>query len=210
MGEKILFYGTEPAPYHPMRETGERIRALLQGTEMEITAQEEALLSLESGRYAVCMLYTDFEQPPLKAESAAALLSFAAKGGGIFAIHGGIGLQNRPEIAQLLGGTFTEHPPYEELPLVSYKVTDVSHPITKGVTDFVMPDELYRFDLPPLEDRHIFLSYEENGVLYPAGWTRQFGLGKVIYLCCGHNAGAFKNEMLARLICNGTEWLKNQ
>ena len=204
---KALFFGTDPAPYHPMWEVGKRIRELLPELEIEMTSREEELQKLGEGDYAVCFLYTDFEQPPLTKNAAAALLGFTARGGGLFGIHGGIALQNRPELGQLLGGLFTGHPPYEGLPMVSYKVVDPKHPLTTGVEDFTIPDELYLFDLPALEGRHIFLSYEEKGASYPAGWVREFGLGRVIYLCCGHNADAFENEMLGRLIKNGTAWL---
>lgn len=204
---KALFYGSEHAPYHPMWEVGRRVQKWLPELEIELTDQEKELQKLESGDYAVCFLYADFEQPPLAGETAAALLAFAAKGGGIFALHGGIAIQNRPELGQLLGGTFTGHPPYEGLPMVSYKVEDPGHPLTAGVEDFVIPDELYLFDLPKLEDRSIFLSYEEKGVTYPAGWTRRYGLGRVVYLCCGHNVRAFGEPMFGKLLENGVMWL---
>ncbi len=204
---KALFYGSEHAPYHPMEEVGKRMGELLPELDMEITNREEALQKLEEGEYDVCFLYADFEQPPLTKKSAAALLCFVARGGGLFAIHGGIALQNRPEIGQLLGGMFMGHPPYDVLPVVSYKVADRDHTLTAGVEDFAIPDELYLFDLPKLEDRRIFLCYEEKGVSCPAGWTREYGLGRVIYLCCGHNVHAFTQTMLIKLLKNGIIWL---
>lgn len=203
----ILFLGTDPAPYHPMWEVGEQIKKILPDAEIEMTSREEDLQKLRTGKHEICMLYTDFMQPPAKGASASAMLSFVANGGGIFSIHGGIALQNRPELGQLMGGIFTGHPPYEGLPTVFYKVADADHPLTAGVEDFSIPDEPYRFDLPKLEDRRIFLSYEEKGVSYPAGWTREYGLGRVIYLCCGHNVRAFEEPMLGRLLKNGTAWL---
>ncbi len=204
---RALFYGSEHAPYHPMEEVGRRVQELLPELEIRLTDREGELRELERETYDICFLYTDFENPPLARETAAALLGFAAQGGGIFAIHGGIAIQNRPELGQLLGGIFTGHPPYDGLPTVYYKVADPAHPLTAGVEDFAIPDELYLFELPKLEDRRIFLSYEEKGVLYPAGWTREYGLGRVVYLCCGHNVHAFEEEMLCRLIKNGAEWL---
>ncbi|MDE6950803.1 MAG: ThuA domain-containing protein [Lachnospiraceae bacterium] len=204
---KALFYGSEHTPYHPMEKVGRRIQELLPALEVEMTDREAELQKVKNGDYAVCFLYADFEQPPLSRETAAALLIFAAQGGGIFGIHGGIAIQNRPELGQLIGGIFTGHPPYEELPMVSYKVEDTKHPLTLDVKDFSIPDELYLFDLPKLEDRRIFLSYEEKGVSCPAGWTREYGLGRVIYLCCGHNVRAFEEPMLEKLLKNGAAWL---
>lgn len=204
---KAFFYGTDPAPYHPMKEIAERMREIFPDMEITVSCREEELQEIKNGQYEICFLYTDFEQPPLKRETAAALLIFTAAGGGLFAIHGGIAVQERPELGQLLGGIFTGHPPYEELPLVFYRVADKTHPVARGIGDFSIPDELYLFELPTLKDRRIFLSYEEKGKLYPAGWSRKYGLGRVIYLCCGHNLHAFENEMLCRLIKNGAEWL---
>lgn len=204
---RAFFYGTDPAPYHPMEEVGERMREIFPGMEITVSSKEEELREIGSGGYEICFLYTDFEQPPMSRESAAALLGFTAAGGGLFAIHGGIAVQNRPELGQLIGGLFIGHPPYEGLPVVSYRVADKTHPIACGVKDFAMPDELYLFELPALEDRHIFLSYEEQGKLYPAGWTREYGLGRVVYLCCGHNVHGFENEMFGKLLKNGADWL---
>lgn len=204
---KAFFYGTANAPYHPMDGIAERVKEIFPDMDITVSCKEEELQEMKLEQYEICFLYTDFLQPPLQKKTAAALLTFTAKGGGLFAIHGGIAVQNRPELGQLIGGLFTGHPPYEGLPMVSYKVADKDHPVMKGVSDFTVPDEFYLFELPTLEDRHIILSYENEGEIYPAGWIREYGLGRVLYICCGHNTDAFADEMLCRLLRNGAEWL---
>lgn len=204
---RAFFYGTADAPYHPMDGIAERMKEIFPDMDITVSCREEELQELKKELYEVCFLYTDFLQPPMGRKAAAALLSFTAQGGGLFAIHGGIAVQNRPELGQLLGGLFAGHPPYEGLPVVPYKVADREHPVMKGVSDFSIPDEFYLFEFPRLDDRHVILSYENQGKIYPAGWIREYGLGRVIYLCCGHNADAFADEMLCRLLKNGTDWL---
>ncbi len=40
-----------------------------------------------------------------------------------------------------------------------------------------------------------------------AGWVRRFGMGQVVYLCCGHGAYAFDYKEFCILVKNGVEWL---
>lgn len=204
---KLLFYGTKNAPYHPMGEFAERMQKLFPDAAFEVTDREADFRKLSDGDVTVCVLYPDFEQEQLSGEATAELLSYTAVGGRLLVLHNGISVQTRPELAQMVGGAFLDHPPYEKLPIVPYKILDQEHPVTAGVGDFFIPDEFYRFELANLTELRMLLGYEYEGDIYPAGWLRDYGLGAVVYLCCGHGAYAFDSKAFCRLVKNAVCYL---
>ena len=208
MRKGILLFGNREAIYHPVTGFGERLADLLPEYAVTVTEEEEQLSRLDE--FDLCVMYREFEEPPLGDEAAAGLLMYPAAGGPLLVIHNGISIQSRGDLAQLVGGAFTGHPPYEELPVVHYKIDDREHPIMKGVEDFDAPDELYRFTRANLADCHLLLSYEDEGRRYPAGWVRTYGRGTVVYLCCGHNAGIFDAPDFCRMIKNTADWLTEE
>ncbi len=204
--KRILLFGNWNGIYHPIDEFGKRMEKLLEGMALTITDSEQDLLGLTKENYDLCIMYREFGMKQLSDEQTAAVITFVANGGPFLVLHNGISIQDRSELAQLIGGVFTEHPPYEELPRVHYMI-EGEHPVTKGVRDFIMPDELYRFKLGNLADIKMILTYEENDIKYPAGWVRRFGMGQMVYLCCGHGAYAFDCKEFCTLVKNAVDWL---
>lgn len=206
--KKVLLLGNYQAKYHPVGEFGRRMAELFEDVKVAVTEEAEELRLLKEKAYDLCVIYREFDEEPLSDEQTAVLLAFVAEGGPLLALHNGISIQTRGELAQMLGGRFTEHPPYKELPEVHYLAED-GHPVTEGVGEFWMPDEFYRFETADFAERELLLSYEEEGKRYPAGWVRRFGKGKVLYLCCGHGSYAFDNKAFCRLLENAAGWLMN-
>jgi type 1 glutamine amidotransferase len=53
----------------------------------------------------------------------------------------------------------------------------------------------------------IILQYHLGGKTYPAGWTANQGLGKLVYLAFGHDERTFKEKPVQELCLRGVEWL---
>jgi hypothetical protein len=132
----------------------------------------------------------------------AGLLQFVASGKGFVAIHYGISWENM-EYRHLLSARFVQHPPHQEL---SITITDPNHPITAGLGDFNVEDELYIFEFVQPNDLHVIAACPFEGERYPVAWTRGFGLGRVAYLALGHSLASFQNEAFSRLIANSVLW----
>lgn len=203
--KKILLLGNDDARYHPLPGVNARIRQLLDG-EADITISQEAAALEEVGQHDLCISYFEFGGTYTDKQTGA-LLSYVAHGGALLAFHNGISLQSRPELCQLLGGRFTRHPGYEQLPWVPYRVEAPAHPIMRGVADFTIADEQYMFILDDLAEKEMLLGMEYEGRRYPAGWVRRFGQGQVVYFACGHNAACFANEQLSKIVRQSFRWL---
>jgi len=208
-GRLLLLGDDADAPWHPLAPARRELEAML-GNEWDMESTEEygRLTSLADGAgQAACELfvsYTDCWNRDIPAEQAAGLLRYVAGGGGLLVIHNGISLQRSYELAQLMGGKFTGHPPYQ--PLMYHAAAGTDHPVMEGFRSFPLDEEPYLFELDPLTPRDVFLEFEFEGRRYPAGWSHRYGLGRVLYLQPGHHAPSFVPEPYRELIRRSARW----
>lgn len=149
------------------------------------------------------------------AEQTAALRKFLESGGRWLALHGTNSLlrflddgrvetpDDAPEFMELLGTRFAGHPP-----IGAYKVhvSRSDHPLTQGLRDFNVIDELYlthrtaEIDIllhtsftgtcPEFGDKHW------DGDRMPVLYERKVGQGSVLYLTLGHCRGHYDLQPL--------------
>ncbi len=129
---------------------------------------------------------------------------YVKAGGGFLSVHAGNTARRVDNNAYVdfVGNSFVTHPPRCEV-----KVTvEKEHPVTEGVTDFVVRDEHYELaDLA--EDMDVFLkSTSEKGGTQVAGYSRELGKGKICVLTPGHTLAAWQNEMFRKLLFNAIRW----
>ncbi|MFB9275640.1 ThuA domain-containing protein [Cohnella cellulosilytica] len=192
------------AIYHPFAGVDEELRQIFrERIDVRCTGDYGMLKEEYLAPYRLFISYTEFLEEKLSAGRTGALLSFVAKGGGLLAIHNGISLQRNQELAALLGGKFMSHPEYTALPI---RIREPNHRITDRVKPFTVEDEPYRFEFNPHIRTTIFAEYEHDGAYWPAAWTHDFGLGRVVYLMPGHRRSAFESEDYRRLILNAGLW----
>lgn len=89
-------------------------------------------------------------------------------------------------------------------------VVDPSHPITKGIGEYIEleKEEMYgeHFDIPA-PDQLVFVSWFEGGEVFRSGCTYQRGNGKIFYFRPGHEAyPTYFNEQVQQVICNAVDW----
>ncbi|ANS76868.1 glycosyl hydrolase [Paenibacillus yonginensis] len=207
MEVKTLLLGDqEQASYHPLEEVRETLTALL-GTDFQVEAAEDrSHLSadrLSLSEYGLCISYTDSWQRAPHAREIAGLIQYVAGGGGLLAIHNGISLQAAPELAQLIGGKFTGHPKYTGL---EFSLTEAEHPVSSGLQGFMLDEEPYRFELDPLAQVEVLLTYSHEGQEWPAAWARNYGLGRVVFLMPGHHLPSFQHEGYRQWIVQAARW----
>ncbi|WP_150266162.1 ThuA domain-containing protein [Paenibacillus tepidiphilus] len=205
MAIRTLLIGTyTAAPYHPLGAVEGRLQHILADTAELTPVEGTGLLRRESLEpYELCISYTDSWKQAPAAEETAGLLQFVAGGGGLLVIHNGISLQASPELSQLIGAQFTGHPPYTTLP---FQLADVGHPLTQGLEAFTLDEEPYRFELDPLAELTVLLTYSHEGEEWPAAWVRHYGLGRVVYLMPGHHLPSFEHEAYGQWIVNAAKW----
>jgi uncharacterized protein len=201
--KRALLLGTDrrTAPYHPIDPLAQRLPDILApGYSVEQSTRPSDLMTIDE--FGLLVLYADLWDQPFAAEHAGAILSFVARGGGIVVVHAGLSVQSRSELAEMIGARFTGHPAQQDLLLSPV----AEHPIVNDVEAFTIHDEPYMFETSGLAERLVFLEYALDGRQYAAGWLRDYGLGRVVFLMPGHAADSFEHPTYRRLLRNAAEW----
>lgn len=144
-------------------------------------------------------------------------LALFDQGTGLVVLHHALAsYQHWPEYEQIIGGLYpeadgksgkvTEQVGYqhgEEVPIV---VVAKDHPITAGVKDFTVHDEIYwgfrvGSDVTPL----ITTTHPKSGK--PLAWYRTQGKSRVVYLQLGHDHTAYENPNYQKLVAQSIRWV---
>ena len=141
---------------------------------------------------------------------AAAIRTFLEGGGRWLALHGTNSIlrftdagvdspEERPDVMEMLGSQFKAHPPIG----APFRVTvnNRDHPLTRGIDDFDVIDELYlMMTLAPLEvlmqtnftgEATGFIDAQWDDPAVPVLYLRQLGAGSVLYNTLGHCRGHY-------------------
>jgi type 1 glutamine amidotransferase len=148
-----------------------------------------------------------------------AVKEFVSNGGGVLFYHNVTYISpHNDDFRDVLGAVTQNHPPIRKFKV---KVVNPDHPITRGVSDFVVTDEqhfmTYEKDPKYLllqsvnEDDLTFTSQGKNlGTTAAAGWAYDYGKGRVCYLAPGHLLTDLWNPEYEKLQKNAVKWLLRQ
>jgi len=98
-----------------------------------------------------------------------------------------------------------QHDPYGEF---TVEITDVEHPITRGLSDFETIDELYTC----FADSEVPITIlaestsKLDGKDYPMAFVLEYHQGRVFHCTLGHDRRAITSDEPAELIRRGTAW----
>mgnify|MGYP005860520927 CR=1 FL=1 len=190
--------------YHPFGDVARKLEQIAAEAGFAIRCTQDAG-ELENGnlsRYGLLISYADAWEETLTPLQMEGLEQFVTGGKGFLAIHCGISYAN-PEYFRLLGAKFTSHPPLQRL---TVRIKDPKHPVTAGLTDFEIEDELYMFEFSESSQLNILMECPFEGIQYPVAWTRNHGGGRVVYLSPGHVAEGLSHEMIIQTIQNSLRW----
>lgn len=165
--------------------------------------------------YDVVVLY-DMPQSITDAQKAK-FLSLFQKGVGLVVLHHAlVSYQNWPEYEHIIGGTYREPDPKKPGTVTkaagwrhdvdfSVVIAATNHPVTAGVNDFEIHDEIYwgfrvSKDVTPL----ITTRHPDSGK--PLGWARTQDKSRVVYLQLGHGKEAFADENYRKLLAQSIRW----
>jgi type 1 glutamine amidotransferase len=154
----------------------------------------------------------------------------------LLSVHGGVyntSIDGSPEIEEKIGCKYVKGPhfPYQE-----FKVKiDKAHPITEGVSDFLVMDEAYRLEMldpsaeilasydarlvtkgsldqPGMKEEQkeaMRLSHQwgEKTAQAPVLYTRVLGKGRIVVNILGHDGEALRNPSVRALTEQSLRWL---
>lgn len=154
----------------------------------------------------------------------AALADAVAGGKGLLALHASCVLgddESDRAMVELLGCRYLSHGPGHHEGTYEVHV-DGDHPITDGVSDFVLFDEYYEIEIHDdvisengISDIGIsnvgirVLAWRDapGGRTEPVLYVREHGLGRVCYFALGHDMRAWGEPMFQRIARQAIRWV---
>lgn len=133
----------------------------------------------------------------------------------IFLHHSLVSYQTWPEFINIVGGQYHTNPVvvngdtlranYQHDVTIQVKVEDRDHPVTQGINDFEIFDEIY-MNAEILPTVKPLLSTSHPKSMRYLAWTNHYGNSDVLYIQLGHGATAFANPNYVKLIQQAIEW----
>ncbi len=178
----------------------------------------EVIASPEIQRYDVLVFYDMFDSiTPAQQEAYVDLLKKGTSM--IFLHHSLVSYQNWPEFKKIVGGQYHTKPVVvkgdtlngyvEHGVTIPVKVEESKHPVTRGITDFEIVDEVYG-DVEILPQVKPLLSTTHPKSMRYLAWINQYENSKVIYIQSGHDTTAYSNPNYRKLIRQAIEWSGGQ
>lgn len=171
----------------------------------ETLQQYDLLIFLKDG-----MIWPDGYEPGshvqwMSDEQQEAVHDFVRNGKSFLALHNSHGIYPENGLYyELFWGNYGGHPPPEEF---TVRIEDHAHPITRGVEDFMTYDEQHLSEYHGDREHLLLRNISKANQAAPAGWWREFGQGRFVYLAPGHTPEALNHPMMQRLIRNSARWL---
>ena len=207
---------------HNWRATTPKIKSILEDSgrfQVEVTEQPEKLDDEALKAFDVivsnwnCWGKENEDRNKWSDATKRAYLDFVRAGGGHVVVHAGSSsFPSWKEYHELTLATWklgqTGHGPRHEFPV---RIDKADHPITQGLTDFTIFDELW--NRPGIQEgvtllASSFSSKEHGGTgeHEPAAMVKSFGKGRSYTLMLGHGVEEMNNPGFVALLVRGTEW----
>lgn len=133
----------------------------------------------------------------------------------IFLHHSLVSYQGWEEFQRIIGGKYygratlvggdTLKSSYQHDVIIPVKIENRQHPVTKGLTDFQIYDEVYgNFGVQPTIKP--LLSTTHPGSSRYIAWINPYGRSDVLFIQLGHGPEAFANPYYRKLLLQGIQW----
>jgi hypothetical protein len=152
-------------------------------------------------------------------EQGEAVKDFVNSGKGLYSFHNNsiISIKNKP-YRDVMGGAFIGHPPLRPFRV---RPSANQHPITQGITEFIVNDEQHYLDYDK-DQKYIILDAENTdgldfirqgknlGPKSISGWAYDFGKGRVVFTAVGHTIDAMWAPQYIEIQKRSVRWLLKQ
>ncbi len=210
----LIIIGDDIAPFHDWRENSEALReVLVDSGKFDVRMSEDPFI-LESktalARYDVIVFMLFNAHTSTMTEAGRKnLLQFVRSGKG-FCVHhlASASYKDWPEFRKLCARYWvmgkSGHGPRS---VFTCKIANQNHPITKGMKEFKIFEELYA-KLQGDEPIAVLVEADSewSGRSEPLVFVRTYGTGRVVHNALGHDRKAINNPGCKRLIIRGAEW----
>ena len=176
----------------------------------------ELFENIDEWPYDVIVLYNMTQNiSPKRQENFKTLLD---QGVGLLALHHSLAAYNEwPEYKNIIGGKYFLKETAENGKTVTQSrfkhgldmkisIADTQHPITIGMSDFLIHDEAYGNYWYDEKENHLILGTDHPENDPTIGWVRKYGKARVCYLQLGHDAHAYGNGNFRWLVQQAVRW----
>lgn len=179
---------TERAPYHPLDDAMKLVLGQVFSPLgfLTFTTDLEAFDYLDPSTTDICISFVDRWEYELSEKALKSIDRFMREGNLFLVLHHGLSYQSTEAFARMVGAKFITHPEMQDLQFT----WDTGHPLCGRQKSFTLFEEPYQLELFD-DDKRIFLWYGMDGKRYPAGWSKSFGKGNLVYLMPGHDSRTF-------------------
>jgi len=169
----------------------------------------------QRGSYDVIVLYDMVQE--ITEEQKANLLETLRQGKPLVMLHHALAsYQNWPEYARIIGGKYMlaeqefdgktwSKSTFRHGVVFTVRIADPKHPITKGMKDFEIHDEVYGgYWVSPKAHPLLTVDHPESSNV--VGWTKRYGKARVAALQGGHDKSAYEDENYRTLVHRSILW----
>jgi type 1 glutamine amidotransferase len=130
------------------------------------------------------------------------LEAYVKEGHGFLSLHSGNTAKEGSAYGDFVGNAFVGHPPRCS---INVEITG-SHPITRGIANFVIRDEHYNITCGAPDAVELFRTTSETGGNQIGGYVRQIGKGRLCVMTPGHILSVWEHPAYQKLILNALDW----
>lgn len=163
----------------------------------------EAFEDIGKWRYDAILLYNYMKK--LSETQQTNFLKLLDRGVGLVILHHAIyGYRPWPEFQKIVGVTSWLSGAKDD---VNYKIhiEDSKHPITQGLADFAIHDEVYQgHNLDP--KAHVILTTDEPSNMKAIAWVHRYRNSPVCYFQLGHDDKAYAQPEFATILGRAIRW----
>jgi len=204
----LVFVGTEGI-YHDHPGNGRFITAMLSKNEaIEADfSQDYEILANGLHAYEAVLFYTDMGT--LTEAQEKNLLNFIAQGGGFFGLHTAAASFRECEgYHGMLNGFFDGHSKYMDF---TVNIIEADDPITQGLEDFVVTDELYYLKHDAAKSQHLMEAYDPTkDETHVMAFKHRHKNGRVFFFALGHDMAALENPAFQETVRRGALWVSGR
>ncbi|MDF1573864.1 MAG: ThuA domain-containing protein [Bacteroidales bacterium] len=161
------------------------------------------------------LLFYDMVQEIKDAQKAAFIRILERGKGLVFLHHSLVSYQDWEEFERIIGGRYVldeenqDNSTYRHDVDVPVTLMDKDHPVTRGLKDFIIHDEVYgNFRVQPGVRPLLKTTHPESGEII--GWTNHYGNSRIVYIQPGHDHFAYENPNYRRLLKQAIDWVQNK
>lgn len=157
------------------------------------------------------LVFYDMFQEINDAQKAAFIELLEEGKGMVFLHHSLVSYQEWKEFEHIIGGRYIQSEQggstYRHDVDVPVQLVAKNHPITKGLNDFTIRDEVYgNFKVLPDVRPLLKTTHPESGEII--AWTNSYAKSRIVYIQLGHDGHAYENPNFQKILKQAIAWVQ--